>query len=456
MRVAVLVLGGLGAALGSYIPPYYEGSPTVARVVTLDPPDFRGEDVFRIQFNLEVEREGQPTEGFIHRSWNDFQQFNELMVAHLHWGLDFPSTPSIQELDAYMARVMSNANIVSSHDLQDFLGINWSGKDLTFMESLPEFMKVVIPQLYRAPAFAPEPPVFDTEEDCISAEETPFEVYVYLMAFRAQTHLAEYLKFFATFTNTYPSFPGLPDDSDVQPQGVECQIPDHFNKTFVHFLPGGYLNGHTVRISYLGKSKFNFLHENLIREKITELHGDKNPKRILDIGTGPGFSAIVLAEMFPEAEVIAIDLSAPYIRMARKWVQMRNITNVQFYQANAEDMGWLESDSFDFINYAYVLHEMPAPNALSIVNEMYRLLKKGGTMNGFEVPFVENVAERWAYVEFNTWNHHWEEAGPQGPEPYMEEYEFGVMLTDALASAGFSKVEYIDYSYFEGIFLAEK
>ena len=77
-------------------------------------------------------------------------------------------------------------------------------------------------------------------------------------------------------------------------------------------------------------------------------------------------------------------------------------------------------------------------------------------MNGFEVPFVEPVAERWTYVEFNTWGHHWQDAGPQGPEPYMEEYEFGTMLTDSLASVGFSSVEYIDYSYFEGIFKAQK
>jgi ubiquinone/menaquinone biosynthesis C-methylase UbiE len=45
----------------------------------------------------------------------------------------------------------------------------------------------------------------------------------------------------------------------------------------------------------------------------------------------------------------------------------------------------LESNSFDFINYAYVLHEMPAENALAVVGEMYRLLAPGGTMNGFEV-----------------------------------------------------------------------
>merc|ERR1712147_88494 len=192
-----------------------------------------------------------------------------------------------------------------------------------FMESLEEFMKVVIPQAYRAPEFAPEPPVFDNEMDAISAEETPFETYA-------------------------------------------------------------------------------------------------------------------------------------YIRFARKWAQMRNITNVQFYHANAEEMSWLESETFDFINYAYVLHEMPADNAIRVVDEMYRLLKAGGTMNGFEVPFVDNLAARETYVLFNTWGHSWQEQGAQGPEPYMEEYEFGVQLTNALATAGFNEVKFIDYTLFEGIFLATK
>ena len=161
--------------------------------------------------------------------------------------------------------------------------------------------------------------------------------------------------------------------------------------------------------------------------------------------------------MFPDAEVVALDLAAPYIRMARMWAEMRNITNIQFYQANAEDMSWLESETFDFINYAYVLHEMPADNALRVVNEMHRLLKVGGTMNGFEVPFVDNLAARETYVLFNTWGHNWQDTeGGQGPEPYMQEYEFGVQLTNALTTAGFNSVDFIDFSYFEGIFLATK
>merc|ERR1712106_716116 len=443
-------------AAPSYIPPYYEGLPTFVAVESLDPPDFRGEEVYRVQFSLDAEVE-MPTEGFIHRSWDDFTKFDHLLKTHLmNFGLQSPTEPTIGNLDDYMKRVMEHSNIVNSNILHDFLGINWSGKDLKFLQSLPEFMKVVIPPLYRAPDFAPEPPVFTDEADCITEEETPFEVYVYLMAFRSQTNLQEYLKFFETFTSTYPTFAGLEDDSDVQPDGVSVMIPPHFNQTYVHFLPGGYLNGQTVRISYLGKTKFNFLDELKIKEYLSMMYEDKNPKRILDIGTGPGFSAFVLAEMFPEAEIIAVDLAAPYIRMARKWQELRNVTNIKFYHANAEDLSWLESESFDLINYAYVLHEMPADDAMLIINEMYRLLVPGGIMNGFEVPFVEPLAEKWAYVLGNTWGHHWEDAGLHGPEPYMEEYQFGTMLTESLAAVGFSSVEYIDYSYFEGIFKAEK
>ena len=453
----IVLLALVAAASSSYVPPYYEGQPTFAAVATLDPPDFRGEDVYRIEFNLDAKVE-MPQDGFIHRSWEDFQKFDHLLTTHLmNFGLQFPSEPTIENLDAYMKRVMEHSNVVNSNVFHDFLGINWSGKDLKFMQSLAEFMKVVIPPLYRAPDFAPEPPVFSQEADCISFEETPFEVYAYLMGFRSQTSLQEFNVWFQAFLSTYPTFSGLEDDSDVQPEGVSVMIPPHFNQTFVHFLPGGYLNGQTVRISFLGKSKFNFLDETRIKEYLTMLYGDKNPKRILDIGTGPGFSAFVLAEMFPEAEIIAVDLAAPYIRMARKWQELRNITNIKFYHANAEDLSWLESESFDLINYAYVLHEMPADNAVNIVKEIYRLLTPGGTMNGFEVPFPDSHLERQIMVDQNTWGYSWQEPdGPQGPEPYLEEYEFGTLLTETLAAVGFQNIENIGYSYFESIFLGVK
>merc|ERR1719516_443464 len=396
----------------------------------------------------------------IHRSWADFQKFDDML--HHQWFIGnvddivLPEDASIEGLHAYLQQVSTHDTVMESTLLHDFMGINWSGFDLTFLSTLPEFMKVVIPTLYRAPDFAPEPPVITTEEEAITFPETPFEVYVYLMAFRAQTHLTEYLEFFNSFVSTYPTFSGLPDDSYVQPEGVACDIPYHFNKTYVHFLPGGYLNGQTVRISYLGKDKFNFLGEPMIREWLEKLHGDKSPKRILDIGTGPGFTAFVMAAMWPEAEVIAVDLAAPYIRMARMWNEMRNVTNLKFYHANGEDLSWLESDSFDLINYSYVLHEMPADNCVRVLREIYRLLTPGGTMNGFEVPYWENELERLAFVEVNTWGEDWQVQGAQGPEPYIGEYEIGAPLPQTLVDEGFLNVEVIEHTYFESIYLANK
>ena len=193
-----------------------------------------------------------PQEGFIHRTWEDFVKFDHLLTTHLlNFNLHFPDEPSVDGLDAYMQRVMTHDRIISSNALNDFLGINWSGTDLTFLQDLPGFMKVVIPPLYRCPDFPPEPPVFTSELDAIIAEETPFEIWVYLSAFRASSHLQEYLKFFDDFLNTCPDFSGEPDDVDVLPNEDLINYPEHFNMTFVHFLPRGYLNGHTVRMSYL-------------------------------------------------------------------------------------------------------------------------------------------------------------------------------------------------------------
>ena len=37
-----------------------------------------------------------------------------------------------------------------------------------------------------------------------------------------------------------------------------------------------------------------------------------------------------------------------------------------------------------------------------------RLLRPGGVINGFEVPFPEGAIEREAMVLFNTWGYDWQ------------------------------------------------
>jgi hypothetical protein len=77
------------------------------------------------------------------RSWSDFQQFEKLLHSELlFFTVPLPQEESLEGLDAYMKELLSHPYITDSHLFQDFLGINWSGSDLTFMSTLPEFLKV--------------------------------------------------------------------------------------------------------------------------------------------------------------------------------------------------------------------------------------------------------------------------------------------------------------------------
>ena len=66
-----------------------------------------------------------------------------------------------------------------------------------------------------------------------------------------------------------------------------------------------------------------------------------DPRRILDVGTGTGIWAIDIADKFPEAQVIANDLSA----IQPKWVP----PNLQFEIDDCEQE-WIYSQKFDFIH----------------------------------------------------------------------------------------------------------
>ena len=44
-------------------------------------------------------------------------------------------------------------------------------------------------------------------------------------------------------------------------------------------------------------------------------------------------------------------MAPAYIRFDRAAKEARNATNVEFFQANAEDLFFIESDSIDFINF---------------------------------------------------------------------------------------------------------
>jgi len=75
---------------------------------------------------------------------------------------------------------------------------------------------------------------------------------------------------------------------------------------------------------------------------------ERTPKRILEVGTGTGAGAFLLAERFPEAEILGIDISAEMIRIAQAKVPAEDQARLHFM---AEDIAKLDpgQGTFDLV-----------------------------------------------------------------------------------------------------------
>ena len=92
------------------------------------------------------------------------------------------------------------------------------------------------------------------------------------------------------------------------------------------------------------------------------------PQRILDLGTGTGIWALDVADMYPSAQVIGVDI-AP---IQPKWVA----SNCQFEIDDVEETWTFKENSFDFIHFRdplYVIRNWPR-----LMEQCYTHTKPGG------------------------------------------------------------------------------
>ena len=115
-------------------------------------------------------------------------------------------------------------------------------------------------------------------------------------------------------------------------------------------------------------------------------HPDFAPKRILDIGCTVGHNALPLAEHFPDAQVIAVDVARPSLRYAHARAKSLGLSNIQFVQANAEDLSQYDDGSFDLITTSMFLHELSHQSLPKILKNINRLLADGGLNLHLEQP----------------------------------------------------------------------
>jgi SAM-dependent methyltransferase len=97
---------------------------------------------------------------------------------------------------------------------------------------------------------------------------------------------------------------------------------------------------------------------------------DAAPSRILDLGTGTGSVARILAERFPDAEIVAVDLAPRMISEARA---LTEAPNVRYEVVDAERLPY-EDGSFDLVTLG---------NMIPFFDELARVAAPGGRLMFF-------------------------------------------------------------------------
>ena len=235
--------------------------------------------------------------------------------------------------------------------------------------------------------------------------------------------------------------PGLQLDPSVQ-------VPRYVSAVDIHCMPGGY---HTELVpgdvlapanydsgifattgGMLGR--WNDGGGQALAQWLKKEHPQFKPRRILDLGCTVGHNAVPLAQAFPDAEVIAIDVAAPMLRYAHARARSLGVENINFRQANAEALDYPDGH-FDLISTAMFWHESSSKAMPRKLKEIHRLLADGGLTAHLEQPQYTGMDVYEQFVrDWDTYNNN---------EPFwgvMHEYDLRKMMADA----GFDPARYFE------------
>jgi len=94
------------------------------------------------------------------------------------------------------------------------------------------------------------------------------------------------------------------------------------------------------------------------------------PARVLDLGTGTGRAAFLLARRYPGAEVVGADLAADMVAEAKRLTPPEVAGRVRFEVADAEKLPYADG-SFDLVSLA---------NMIPFFDELARVTAPGGAV----------------------------------------------------------------------------
>ena len=237
-------------------------------------------------------------------------------------------------------------------------------------------------------------------------------------------------------------------EASLAPGRAEVQenfeYPEYYTRIDIHQHPGGVWSDPIAGFVYergarsttpLAGQRHRDLHQRLTAAALEQCPA---PGRVLDMGCGFGKSTRPFYEALPQAQIDAIDLSAPCLRLAARDAAQAGARGVRFRQMDCSRTDY-PAGSFDLITSTMLLHELPPAVVEKTLAEAHRLLRRGARM--VHLDFLPEPDPFDALIHFGH--------ARRNNEPFMEPLA-RMDLPALLERLGFRNIEIRPFEEAEG------
>jgi ubiquinone/menaquinone biosynthesis C-methylase UbiE len=220
------------------------------------------------------------------------------------------------------------------------------------------------------------------------------------------------------------------DYQDLPPAAGDARFPAYYRRNF-HWQTDGWFSERSARmydlaVEFLFLGTADVMRRMAIPPVVEAARASRAPLRIADLACGTGRFLLQLGRALPDARIVGVDLSAPYLARARELLDALpggRGAAVDLVAANVEATG-LEGGGFDVVTSVFLFHELPSDARRRVVREARRLLRPGGLLVLLDAAQLTESPELEPFLDgFHAIYH----------EPYMKGYlrdDLGTMVAD--------------------------
>lgn len=231
---------------------------------------------------------------------------------------------------------------------------------------------------------------------------------------------------------------------DSQAKDLLEELPRYYRRNF-HFQTDGYLSQksaelyeHQVEILFSGAAdamrrlilaplKAHFENQS---PEWKAAHPDGQGLTILELAAGTGRATRFIRQAFPRAKIVAVDLSDPYLHVARK--RLASYARIDFMQADAAHLPF-QDGQFDAVVSVFLFHELPEAERERVIRESLRVLKPSAFLGLVDSIQKGDVPEFDELLEAFPLNYHepfYRNYSEHPMEALLRAAHFGQITTD--------------------------